>query len=108
MGKLAPAALSREDAAEYLALSTDLLDKLRAAGKIAAVKVTGAIEGRSAKRVRVIYPVRELDRYLERECQIITSSELETPPAGTYSGLKGVDPGALRRTLKTAARQRRT
>jgi len=95
-------ALSREDAAAYLSVSITVLDRLRADGKIGFVKL--GEDG--ARRVRVLFAVKELDAFLERECQTIDSSKSATRPAGISSGKRAAGHVALQRMQKTVRRQR--
>jgi len=67
------AVLSRYDAADYLGVSVDTLDRLRAAGAIIACPV-------SARLVK--YRLADLDAYLTT-CQISALSK--SPPARTVS-----------------------
>lgn len=76
-----PAALSRDEAATYLGISTDTLDRLRADGRISAFK---------AGRRLVRFTRAELEAFMERECLALStaSSKSQPPPSGTSSGPK--------------------
>lgn len=89
-----PAALSRQDAAQYLGISTDTLDRLRAAGLIKAF-------AGGARLVR--YRVVELDAYMKRAClEPLPSSRSATHPTGSSSGSRADIPDDVRRGLATA------
>ncbi|WP_404979681.1 helix-turn-helix domain-containing protein [Caulobacter segnis] len=69
-------AFSRIEAAAYLGISTDTLDRMRAAGVIEAFRA-----GRRLVRFRK----SELDAFMSREC---ISSEPRTLPTGMCNGRK--------------------
>lgn len=73
---MSKAVLSRYDAADYLGMSVDTLDRLRAAGAIIACPV-------SARLVK--YRLADLDAYLTT-CQISALSKSPPPQTGTSSG----------------------
>lgn len=91
--------LSRTEAAEYLGISTDTLDRMRATGKIAAFKVPG---GRLVK-----FPRRALEAFIEHACAT-SLSDSATAQTGTSSGMK-LDVRDVRQLARqTVARLRRS
>jgi hypothetical protein len=87
--------LSRTEAAAYLDMSLDTLDRLRAAGAIIACPV-------SARLVK--YRVADLDCYLET-CQTSALSKSPHPQTGISSGLKADTRAALQRARQIALKQ---
>ena len=88
--------LSRASAAEYLDISTDTLDRLRAAGKIEAFRAGGRL---------VRFRRAELDAFMTRQC---ISSASPQAHAGTSSSAMEADRAASQRAVKIAARLRRS
>lgn len=88
--------LSRAAAAEYLDISTDTLDRLRASGLIEAFRGGGRL---------VKFRRAELDAFMTRQC---ISSRSETPRAGTSSSATEADRAASQRARSIAARLRRS
>lgn len=91
---VASATLTRYEAAAYLGVSVDTLDRLRAAQRIPACQVS--------KRL-VKYRQRDLDTYLI-ECQTSPSSASRLAPTGTSSGTR-VDVRAASRHAQQAVRK---
>jgi excisionase family DNA binding protein len=100
MGKIAPAALSREDAAAYIGVSTDSLDRSRARGEITAFTV-----GRLVR-----YKLAELDAYMDRAtlCQDTNSSSSAIRRTFTSNGSKTDTRAASQRGLEAVRRLRRS
>lgn len=100
MGNITPAALSREDAATYLGVSTDSLDRLRSRGEIAAFTV-----GRLVR-----YRLAELNAYMDRAdtCPDTNSSKFEPRRTSTSSGSRVDIRAASQRGLEAVKRLRRS
>lgn len=92
------ATLTRYEAAEYLGVSVDTLDRLRAAGRLTACQV-------SARLVK--YRQADLDAYLD-ECRTSTSSRFEPRRIGTSSITKLADRDAVRLARQIAAKQNKS
>lgn len=92
------AILTRQEAADYLGISTDTLDRLRSAGRIVGARI-------SARLVR--FRRDELDAYLT-QCQTQPSSRSTPPPSGTSNGGKMDGRAALQLARQIAQRQRRS
>lgn len=95
---MSAAVLSRADAARYLGVSTDTLDRLRASGRIHASQV-------SARLVK--YRTRDLDAYLE-QCLTTPSSASERRPTGTSNGPRVDAAAAVRRARQIVSKQRQS
>lgn len=83
-----PSLLTRDQAASYLDISTDTLDRLRQAGKLKAAQLSSRI---------VRYRRVDLEEYIETQCQNTPSSRSPRLPTGTSSGARLGVPDALRR-----------
>lgn len=73
------ASMSRAETANFLGISTDTLDRLRAAGRIKAF---------SAGERLVRFQKSELEAFMSRECTTTTSSEPKARPDGMSNGRK--------------------
>jgi excisionase family DNA binding protein len=90
--------LSRHDAAAYLGVSVDTLDRLRASGRLMACQV-------SARLVK--YLQTDLDAYLD-QCRTSPSFRSEPPRTGTSSGTKVDVRAASQRAQQAVMKLRRT
>ncbi|RAK51633.1 hypothetical protein DJ017_17510 [Phenylobacterium soli] len=90
--------ISRQEAADYLGISTDTLDRLRASGRLPALQV-------SARLIR--YRKRDLDEYLNA-CQTSLSSKSEPHQTGTSSGSRVDVRTASRRGHEAMMKHRRS
>lgn len=93
---MSAATLTRYEAAAYLGMSVDTLDRLRAAGRIMACQV-------SARLVK--YRQSDLDAYLNA-CQISPSSASQQAPTGTSNGSRLDVRTASQRGLEAAKKLR--
>lgn len=88
--------LSRIEAADYLGISTDTLDRLRSAGKIIASQVSPRL---------VKYTATDLDIYIA-QCRNPLSSESQPRRTGISSGSPMDGRTALRLAQQIVSRQR--
>lgn len=88
--------LSRKDAAAYLDMSTDTLDRLRADGVIQASQVS---------RRLIKYRRHDLDAYII-QCQTTASSKSTPRQTGISSGQRVDVPAALRQARQIVLKQR--
>lgn len=95
-----PAAFSREEAATYLGVSVDTIDRLRADGRLTAFRAGGRL---------IRFARFELDDFMRRECltaSSTSSSRSEAPRAGISSGSNRDTRDDLRRARQIAMKLR--